>query len=225
MNKTDYKLLSLTLIIFLFFQVVLIYYARITDYDEAVFLDVARNIQRSQLPLRSIGREGVLYFIHTPLYLYVVTASVDVIGGQSRIGSLGNCIFWYGKYYLNILDSTTNTNGRFWFCCWGIIGIEYIFCHLFLLLGNGCSYDVFHSLGNILVVQRMEPLILAIFWGWYRRCSRNYAKRIGSNFSRGGNIIRFCFWAKLARTHIIICLVCAANHHSDGNVGIMGGQP
>ena len=88
MKKTDYILLTLAICAFLLFQAVLIYRVRITDYDEAVFLDVARNIQRVGLPLRSIGPEGQLYFIHTPLYLYLVTASVALLGDNPLLARL-----------------------------------------------------------------------------------------------------------------------------------------
>ncbi|MGB9879177.1 MAG: ArnT family glycosyltransferase, partial [Anaerolineae bacterium] len=42
------------------------------EYDEAIFLDVAHNIQRSGLPVRSIGANGVFYFEHTSLYPYLL---------------------------------------------------------------------------------------------------------------------------------------------------------
>ena len=45
----------------------------IAEYDEAIFLDVARNIQRVGLPLRSIGANGVFFFDHTPLYPYLLS--------------------------------------------------------------------------------------------------------------------------------------------------------
>ncbi len=80
MKRNDYILLVFVLGIFLFFQAILMRYVHITDYDEAVFLDVARNIRHADLPLRSIGPNGQLYFIHTPLYLYLVTASISVAG-------------------------------------------------------------------------------------------------------------------------------------------------
>lgn len=43
------------------------------EYDEAIFLDVARNIQRLGLPLRSIGTNGIAFLDHTPLYLYLLS--------------------------------------------------------------------------------------------------------------------------------------------------------
>jgi 4-amino-4-deoxy-L-arabinose transferase-like glycosyltransferase len=47
---------------------------RVVEYDEAIFLDVARNIQRFGLPLRSIGTAGSLYLGDTPLYPYLIAA-------------------------------------------------------------------------------------------------------------------------------------------------------
>jgi 4-amino-4-deoxy-L-arabinose transferase-like glycosyltransferase len=48
----------------------------VLEYDEAIFMDVARNIQRSGLPLRSIGATGVLFYDHTPLYVYLLSLFV-----------------------------------------------------------------------------------------------------------------------------------------------------
>lgn len=80
MKKADYILLAFVIGAFLFFQAILVWFVHTTDYDEAVFLDVARNVQRVGLPLRSVGTEGQLYFIHTPLYIYLVTATVSLVG-------------------------------------------------------------------------------------------------------------------------------------------------
>ena len=80
MKKTDYILLAFVIGAFLFFQAILVWFVHTTDYDEAVFLDIARNIQRIGLPLRSIGAEGQLFFSHTPFYPYLVTASVSLLG-------------------------------------------------------------------------------------------------------------------------------------------------
>ncbi|MCU0523116.1 MAG: glycosyltransferase family 39 protein, partial [Anaerolineae bacterium] len=45
---------------------------RFVEYDEAIFLDVARNIARSGAPKRSIGLSGAFFFDHTPMYVYVL---------------------------------------------------------------------------------------------------------------------------------------------------------
>jgi 4-amino-4-deoxy-L-arabinose transferase-like glycosyltransferase len=46
---------------------------RLVEYDEAIFLDVARNIQQTGLPIRSIGQKGIFFFDHTPLYVYLLS--------------------------------------------------------------------------------------------------------------------------------------------------------
>lgn len=51
----------------------LVIYARVLEYDEAVFMDVARNIQRLGQPFRSLGSLGQPAFEHTPLYLYALS--------------------------------------------------------------------------------------------------------------------------------------------------------
>ncbi|MCB9422044.1 MAG: glycosyltransferase family 39 protein [Ardenticatenaceae bacterium] len=100
MKKNDYILLALALVAFLLFQGILIYRVSVTDYDEAVFLDVARNIHRVGLPLRSIGPNGLLYFIHTPLYLYLVSGSVTVLGDNPTLVRLVNTFLGAGSIVL-----------------------------------------------------------------------------------------------------------------------------
>ncbi len=51
----------------------LITQVHIAEYDEAIFLDVARNIQTAGTPTRSSGAVGVYYFEHTPLYPYLLS--------------------------------------------------------------------------------------------------------------------------------------------------------
>jgi len=46
------------------------------EYDEAIFLDVARNIHRVGLPIRSVGTQGAFYFEHTFLYPYLLSLCV-----------------------------------------------------------------------------------------------------------------------------------------------------
>lgn len=67
--------LTITLIVFLALLVQLPLFLNVTviEYDEAIFLDVASNIQRAGLPLRSIGEKGVFYFEHPPLYPYFLS--------------------------------------------------------------------------------------------------------------------------------------------------------
>ena len=60
-------------------------HVRVLEYDEAVFMDVARNIQRLGLPFRSLGEQGQPAFEHTPLYLYVLSLYAQ----PSEIGIFG----------------------------------------------------------------------------------------------------------------------------------------
>ncbi|MCU0507115.1 MAG: glycosyltransferase family 39 protein [Anaerolineae bacterium] len=46
---------------------------RIAEYDEAVLLDAARNIQRVGLPLRSVGTGGAPLLEHTPAYAFLLS--------------------------------------------------------------------------------------------------------------------------------------------------------
>jgi len=59
---------------------------RVAEYDEAIFMDVARNIQRNGLPLRSLGPSGTFYFDHTPLYVYLLS----LYAGASDSGLLAS---------------------------------------------------------------------------------------------------------------------------------------
>jgi 4-amino-4-deoxy-L-arabinose transferase-like glycosyltransferase len=99
-KRTNGVFLAVVLGVFVLFQTVLLYHVQVADYDEAIFLDIARNLQRSGLPLRSIGPAGVLYFIHTPLYLYLVTASVLIFGENLVLLRLVTTAFGAGALLL-----------------------------------------------------------------------------------------------------------------------------
>ncbi|MBI1879849.1 MAG: hypothetical protein HYR94_16785, partial [Chloroflexi bacterium] len=47
------------------------YFNHIAEYDETLHLDVARNIYRFGLPIRSLG-SGEAYLYHPPLFLYLI---------------------------------------------------------------------------------------------------------------------------------------------------------
>lgn len=65
-------------------QLPLMLRVRVLEYDEAIFLDVARNIQRTGIPVRSIGEKGAFYFEHPPLYVY----GLSLYAKSSSIGIL-----------------------------------------------------------------------------------------------------------------------------------------
>lgn len=55
---------------------------RIAEYDEAVFLDAARNVQRIGLPLRSAGAQGAPLLEHTPLYAFLLSLYTPQTGAE-----------------------------------------------------------------------------------------------------------------------------------------------
>ncbi len=59
--------------VYLGFQLVLIRSVSVAQYDESIYLDVARSIGRTGLPIRSVG-EGKLLLDQTPLYPYFLGA-------------------------------------------------------------------------------------------------------------------------------------------------------
>lgn len=53
-------------------QAILMLSVQYLEYDEAIYMDIARNIRGTGLPLRSIGEDGVPRLEHTPLYMYIL---------------------------------------------------------------------------------------------------------------------------------------------------------
>jgi 4-amino-4-deoxy-L-arabinose transferase-like glycosyltransferase len=150
MKKNDYVLLAAALFSFLLFQGVLVYYTRVAEYDEAVFLDVARNIRRVGLPLRSMGADGVLYFIHTPLYLYVVTASTMLLGDNPVLTRLVTMAFGAGSIvlvYLTVRRRQTAVSG---------------FIAAFLLAIN--TFIAIYAFFLTMAVPMMFFILLAVYW-------------------------------------------------------------
>jgi 4-amino-4-deoxy-L-arabinose transferase-like glycosyltransferase len=78
--RLTYLPLLLTLALYLAFQAVLIYSVQIAQYDESIYLDVARNIRRTGLPLRSFGADGFLLLDQTPLYPYLLGGLSFIVG-------------------------------------------------------------------------------------------------------------------------------------------------
>ena len=72
-------ILLLILSLFLGFQLILIKNVTLVQYDEAIFLDVAQNINKTGLPIRSVGATGRLYFEHTPLYVYLLSGLMTTV--------------------------------------------------------------------------------------------------------------------------------------------------
>lgn len=95
-NQTSVLLLlAVTITIFLLFQLALALTVDLPEYDEAIYLNVARSIRQTGIAERSMG-EGVLYADHTPLYQYFLGLSTLVLGENLLTLRLLTSIFAVG---------------------------------------------------------------------------------------------------------------------------------
>lgn len=78
--RNDWLLIGLVLALFLALQLTPMSHVTIAQYDESIFLDIARNIHDTGLPLRSLGPEGKLELDQTPLYLYLLSGLTLLFG-------------------------------------------------------------------------------------------------------------------------------------------------
>ena len=72
--RTNLLLLAIALGVYFLFQFILLGNVSIAQYDESIYLDIARNIRQTGLPLRSVDVQGRYHFDHLPLYVYMVGA-------------------------------------------------------------------------------------------------------------------------------------------------------
>jgi 4-amino-4-deoxy-L-arabinose transferase-like glycosyltransferase len=72
--------LAIVLGVYLLFQLFLLNNVSIAQYDESIYLDVARNIRKTGLPLRSVGLDGRYHFDHLPLYVYLLSGMTTLFG-------------------------------------------------------------------------------------------------------------------------------------------------
>lgn len=77
--------LSLILLVYLALQITPILSVNTAQYDESIFLDIAGNIRRTGLPLRSLGPEGRFELDQTPGYLYLLSLLTVVFGDNLRL--------------------------------------------------------------------------------------------------------------------------------------------
>ena len=73
-------LLAIPLGVYFLFQLFLLNNVSIAQYDESIYLDVARNIRKTGLPLRSVGLDGRYHFDHLPLYVYLLSGMTALFG-------------------------------------------------------------------------------------------------------------------------------------------------
>jgi 4-amino-4-deoxy-L-arabinose transferase-like glycosyltransferase len=137
---------SIAVIVFLalLVQLPLVLKVKIVEYDEAIFLDVASNIQRSGLPLRSIGSTGVFFFDHTLLYPYFLSTyakeGVSFSRWVTTLFSLGCVLLVYnvgkrsGGHIAGFVSALVLGIQSFFALYSHFVRME-IFCLFFLLVG------------------------------------------------------------------------------------------
>jgi len=99
----------------------------VLEYDEAIFMDVARNIQRLGLPLRSITADGVFFFDHTNLYVYLLS----LYAHSSELGILAarlvTVLFGLASVWLTFEIGTRISNHMGGFVAALLVGISPFF--------------------------------------------------------------------------------------------------
>jgi 4-amino-4-deoxy-L-arabinose transferase-like glycosyltransferase len=78
-SRTGVLVLAAVVLLFLALQATPIRQVHVAQYDESIFLDIARNIRETGLPLRSVGPDGRL-FDQTPGYPYWLSLLTAVAG-------------------------------------------------------------------------------------------------------------------------------------------------
>jgi 4-amino-4-deoxy-L-arabinose transferase-like glycosyltransferase len=89
--------------VFLAIQAILVASVDVVDYDEAIFLDIARSIVRTGVPVRSIGPTGIIYFGDTPLYVFFLSLASQLCGGSVLVLRLLTDILGLGSVVLVFL--------------------------------------------------------------------------------------------------------------------------
>lgn len=101
-QKIGWAGLLIALLFFFVFQIVLATHVHVVEYDEAIYLNVARSLRQVGQPLRPMGTPGVLYLDHPPLYLYFLALLTGLFGERilwlrlatSAIGMVTIVLVW-----------------------------------------------------------------------------------------------------------------------------------
>ncbi|MGB3906231.1 MAG: glycosyltransferase family 39 protein [Anaerolineae bacterium] len=88
---------------FLAIQAILVVSVDVVEYDEAIFLDVARSVQRTGVPVRSMGTTGIVFFEHTPLYVYFLSLAGELSGERVLVLRLLTAALGLGSVILTFL--------------------------------------------------------------------------------------------------------------------------
>lgn len=153
-QRRSFHLISITGVVFLalLVQLPLVLKVKVVEYDEAIFLDVASNIQRTGLPFRSIGSKGILFFDHTLLYPYFLStyagAGIFFSRWITTLFSLGCVLLVYtiGKHLEGQIAgfaSALLVGIQSFFALYSFFIRMEIFCLFFLVLGlAGLTWSV-----------------------------------------------------------------------------------
>ncbi len=95
-------LLFVAIIAAIMAQIPAILRVHIVEYDEAVYMDIARNIQRIGAPIRSSGAKGV-YDVHAPLYVHLLSLYAGPSVQDIFIARLITSLFGLGSIILVFL--------------------------------------------------------------------------------------------------------------------------
>jgi 4-amino-4-deoxy-L-arabinose transferase-like glycosyltransferase len=96
-------LLTIVLGVYFLFQILLIRNVTIAQYDESIYLDVARSIRNTGLPMRSVGQYGRFYFEHLPGYVYLIGGLTTLFGENITLLRLITMLFGAGAISLTAI--------------------------------------------------------------------------------------------------------------------------
>ncbi len=85
-------LLLIILLLFLSLQMLYAYFDRAPDYDESVYLYVAKTIKATGLPYRFFGADSP-FLMHPPLFYYIVAGFLIILGSELFVARLVSTIF------------------------------------------------------------------------------------------------------------------------------------
>jgi 4-amino-4-deoxy-L-arabinose transferase-like glycosyltransferase len=85
-------LLLIILLLFLSLQMLYAYFDRAPDYDESIYLYVAKTIKSSGLPYRFFGADSP-FLVHPPLFYYLVAGFLIIFGNQLFVARLVSTVF------------------------------------------------------------------------------------------------------------------------------------
>ncbi len=186
LTRRDLILLFGTMAAFLVAIIPLAMSVHVLEYDEAVFMDVARNIQRWGIAFRSVGEHGQPFFDHTPAYLYLLSLYADsseagILGARLVTAAIGlGCVWLAFAIGKHIRDSSAGFVAALLLAINSFFAIHAFFvrmevpmvfamlCGLFLLLKSehGQRTGLIVASGVLLAIASLFKEFAILFTGW-----------------------------------------------------------